>query len=68
MRMNNCRLYVKVMHLVVNEEHTRLWKRELEEMDKPANVGVSITDDRKNRVLHRDEVIINKYAPQFSFR
>lgn len=55
----------KDMHPAVRKEYARLRKREQEEKEKPANVGANINYDRKNRVLLRDGIIIDKYSPQF---
>ncbi|KAK4299838.1 hypothetical protein Pmani_027910 [Petrolisthes manimaculis] len=43
----------------------RLRQREREEKEKPENAGVSIRYDWKDRVLYRDEEIIDKYSTNF---
>ena len=59
-------IYIKKdMHPAIRREYARLWKREREEKEKPVNVGVNITYDRKSRTLLQDGVIIDKYSPQF---
>ncbi|MPC81070.1 hypothetical protein E2C01_075670 [Portunus trituberculatus] len=59
-------IYVKKdLHPAVRKEYARLRKNEREEREKPVNVGVNIIYDRKDRVLLRDGVIIDKYQPQF---
>ena len=55
----------KDMHPAVRKEYARLRKREQEEREKSTNVGATISYDRRNRVLLRDGVIIDKYSPQF---
>ncbi|KAK8377055.1 hypothetical protein O3P69_013599 [Scylla paramamosain] len=49
----------------VRKEYARLRTREREEREKPVNVGANITYDRKDRVLLRDGVVIDRYQPQF---
>ena len=57
-------VYMKMdMHPAVRKEYARLRKREQEEGEKSTNVGATITYDRRNRVLVRDGVIIDKYSP-----
>lgn len=55
----------KDTHPAVRKEYARLRKREQEEREKPVNAGATISYDRKNRVLLRDGVVIDKYSPQF---
>lgn len=59
-------IYIKKdLHPAVRKEYARLRTREREEREKPVNVGANITYDRKDRVLLRDGVVIDRYQPQF---
>ena len=55
----------KDVHPAVRREHRRLHERAAEEMAKPCNVGVKIEYDWKQRVLLRDDVVIDKFFPKF---
>ena len=57
----------KDLHPAVRKETLRLREREKEEKNKPENVGVNIRYDWKNKVLLRDNEIIDKYAPSFFY-
>lgn len=60
------KVYIKKdIHPVVRKEIGRLRKREKDEKDKPDNAGVNIVYDNKNRVLLRDNVVIDRFTPQF---
>jgi len=43
----------------------RIRKREREEKGKSENAGATITYERKNCVLLRDDIVIDKYSPYF---
>lgn len=59
-------IYIKKdVHPAVRKETARLRKREREEKEKAENVGVNIKYDWKDRVLLRDGVIIDRFAPRF---
>ncbi|KAK8373056.1 hypothetical protein O3P69_015593, partial [Scylla paramamosain] len=54
-------IYIKKdLHPAVRKEYARLRTREREEREKPVNVGANITYDRKDRVLLRDGVVIDR--------
>ena len=55
----------KDLHPAVRKEMKRLRDREKEEKNKPENAGVNIKYDWKNRVLLRDEEVIDRYSPSF---
>lgn len=60
------RIYIKKdVHPAVRKELGRLRKREKEERDKPENQGVNIKYDSEQRVLLRDGIVIDRYAPSF---
>ena len=60
------RVYIKKdMHPAVRKELSRLRRREKEEKEKPENQGTAITYDSRARVLMRDGIIIDRYAPTF---
>ena len=60
------RVYIKKdIHPVVRKEIGRLRKREKDEKEKPDNARVDIKYDGKNRVLLRDNVIIDRFSPKF---
>ena len=49
----------------IRRETARLRKREREEREKAETAGVNIIYDWKNRVLTRDDVIIDRFTPRF---
>ena len=55
----------KDRHPAVRKEMKRLRDRQKEEKNKPENAGVNIKYDWKNRVLLRDEEIIDRYSPHY---
>ncbi|MEA3357744.1 MAG: hypothetical protein U9Q67_04915, partial [Patescibacteria group bacterium] len=60
------RIYIKKdIHPASRKELARLRARERDEKNKPENAGVNIHYDWKQRVLLRDEVIIDRYCPIF---
>ena len=60
------RVYMKKdVHPAVRKEQARLRTREREEKEKPANTGTNIRYDWKNRVLLRDDVVIDRFSPAF---
>lgn len=69
--LKNCegllaRIFIKKdLHPAVRKEMARLREREREEKNKPENAGTNIRYDWKNRVLLRDNVVIDKYAVNF---
>ena len=59
-------IYIKKdIHPAVRKELVRLRKREKEERERPENQGTNIKFDPEQRVLLRDGVIIDRYAPSF---
>ena len=59
-------IYIKRdIHPTVSREQNRLRKREKELKEDPANRGVNIIYDYKNRVLKRDGVMIDRFNPHF---
>lgn len=59
-------VYIKKdTHPAVRKEMARLRAREKEEKDKAENAGVVIRYDWKTRVLLRDDVVIDRYTPDF---
>ena len=59
-------VYIKKdIHPAIRKELSRLRRREREEKDKPENAGTVIAYDSKARVLLRDGVVIDRYAPTF---
>lgn len=59
-------VYIKKdLHPAVRKEMARLREREKQEKSKPENVGTNIRYDWKNRVLVRDNEVIDRYAPSF---
>ena len=59
-------VYVKKdIHPAIRKEFNRLHRREREEKDKPENQGTVIRYDSRERVLLRDGVVIDRYAPTF---
>ena len=60
------RIFIKKdLHPAVRKEMARLREREREEKNKPENAGTNIRYDWRNRVLLRDDVIIDRYAVNF---
>ena len=60
------RVYInKDIHPVVRREVGRLKKLAKDENNKSENSGVNITYDAKNRVVKRDNVIIDRFTPKF---
>ena len=55
----------KDVHPAVRKEHARLHEREEEEKKKPCNIGINIVYDWKQRVLLRDDVVIDRFFPKF---
>ena len=59
-------VYIKKdIHPVVRKEIGRLIKREKEEREKAENVTANIEYDRKNRVLLRNGIVIDRFTPKF---
>lgn len=59
-------VYIKKdLHPCIRKEYARLRKREKEERDKASNTGTVIVYDWKNRVLLRDGLVIDRFAPRF---
>ena len=59
-------IYVKKdVHPAVREELGRLRKRERDEKERPENQGVNIVYDKQQRVLLRDGLVIDRYAPSY---
>ena len=59
-------IYVKKdVHPAIRKEIRRLYRREKEEKDKPENQGTNIKYDAEQRVLLRDGLVIDRYAPIF---
>lgn len=59
-------VYIKKdIHPAVRKEYGRLRRREKEEKEKPENQGTNIRYDSRQRVLLRDGIVIDRYAPAF---
>ena len=59
-------VYIKKdIHPAVRKELGRLRKRAYDEKDKPDNVGANIVYDHKNRVVTRNDVVIDRFYPKF---
>ena len=59
-------VYIKTdIHPAVRKELGRLRKRAYDEKDKPDNVGANIVYDHKNRVVTRNDVVIDRFYPKF---
>ena len=59
-------IYVKKdVHPAVRKELGRLRKRERDEKERPENQGVNIVYDKQQRVLLRDGLVIDRYAPSY---
>ena len=59
-------VYVKKdVHPAIRKELGRLRRREKEEKEKPENQGTNINYDTEQRVLLRDGLVIDRYAPNF---
>ena len=59
-------IYVKKdTHPAIRKELGRLRKRERDEKYKPENEGVNIFYDKQRRVLLRDGLVIDRYAPSY---
>ena len=60
------KIYVKKdQHPAVRKEWKRLFDAKREEEGKPENVGVTITMDTKQRVLRRNNIVIDRWKPSF---
>ena len=57
--------FKKDTHPVIRRETQRLKAREREEQDKPVNVDVEIKYDWNRRVLLRNDLVIDRFAPRF---
>lgn len=57
--------FKKDIHPAVRKELGRLRRREREEREKSENQGTNIRYDSRERVLLRDDVVIDRYAPTF---
>ena len=55
----------KDTHPVIRKETQRLRNKAREEQEKPSNIGVQILYDWKRRVILRDDVVIERFAPRF---
>ena len=55
----------KDIHPVVRKEIGRLRKVAKDEKNKSGNANADITYDAKNRVVKRDDVIIDRFTPKF---
>ena len=55
----------KDVHPTLRHEANRLRIKEREEKEKPENIGAHIVYDRKERVLLRDGMIIDRFRPSF---
>ena len=59
-------IYIKKdTHPAIRHEYGRLLKKEKAEKDKPNNASVEIKFDRKQRVLLRNNVVIDRFNPSF---
>ena len=59
-------IYVKKdVHPAVRKELGRLRKREKDEKERPENQGTNIIYDKQRRVLLRDGLVIDRYAPSY---
>ena len=59
-------IYVKKdIHPAVRKELGRLRKRERDEKERPENQGANILYDKERRVLVRDGLVIDRYAPSY---
>lgn len=59
-------VYIKKdVHPAVRRELNRLRRREREEREKPENQGTNIRYDSAARVLLRDGIVVDRYAPTF---
>ena len=60
------KVYVKKdVHPAVRNEWRRLRESEKKEKEKPENVGCNIRLDTRQRVLLRDEVVIDRWSPSY---
>ena len=60
------RIYInKDIHPVVRKEIGRLRKREKDEKAKPENARIDIKYDSKNRVLLKENIIIDRFSPKY---
>ena len=55
----------KDVHPAVRKELGRLRRRERDEKERPENQGVNIQYDHQRRVLLRDGMVIDRYAPSY---
>ena len=55
----------KDQHPALRKEWRRLFQTEADEKNKPENAGCVIKLDRKQRLLLRDGVVIDRFLPNF---
>lgn len=59
-------IYIKKdVHPTIRNEFNRLRRREKEERENPANIGINIEYDWRARVLKRNNIVIDRFNPSF---